>query len=68
MPMRDPLNCPLRCGQSGMSREAQSSPLSTWPGVNTYNTLRGCFNASWDEALTTFQWQITPPHPHPAPL
>ena len=43
-----------------MSREARSSRLSTWPGGQHLDTLKGCFHASWDEMLTTFPWQMPP--------
>lgn len=43
--------------QSGMSREAQSSPLPALE-VSTYNTLKGCFNTSWEGGLPNSQWQV----------
>lgn len=44
----------------------EPSPLTSLPGlrVRTYdNTLKGCLSASWDEVLTTFQWQMPPSPP-----
>lgn len=46
-----PVGCPGR-----------PSPLPSLPGlrVSTYNSFKGCFNASLDEMLPTFQGQMPP--------